>query len=222
MKNSIKRAQSRARLSFAERENQRSLAGGESNFRPKVKHIKKALLTLVALLALTTQAWATDPYEELTTADPQKSQKEFTSDPIKITGTCIDGDGFLIGSGETVTISALNGKIITKVEMTISYIDEDWDNGCAILSTPNATIEGTFEVGQTLTLTGANASEISLTTNVTDDTSPAVSIKTWKVYYGDAPSITPSPSPPSPSPAARATRPMSGRSPTACPPATCW
>ena len=60
MKNSIKRAQSQARLSFAERENQRSLAGGESNFRPKVKQLKKSLLTLVALLAVTTGAWATE------------------------------------------------------------------------------------------------------------------------------------------------------------------
>jgi len=52
MKNSIKRAQSRAGSSFAERE----------NFRPKVRQLKKTLLTLVALLALTTQAWATDVY----------------------------------------------------------------------------------------------------------------------------------------------------------------
>lgn len=48
MKNSIKRAQSQARLSFAERE----------NFRPKVRQLKKTLLTLVALLAVTTGAWA--------------------------------------------------------------------------------------------------------------------------------------------------------------------
>ena len=48
MKNSIKRAQSRAGSSFAERE----------NFRPKVKHLKKSLLTLVALFAISTGAWA--------------------------------------------------------------------------------------------------------------------------------------------------------------------
>ena len=48
MKNSIKRAQSQACLSFAERE----------NFRPKVRQLKKTLLTLVALLAVTTGAWA--------------------------------------------------------------------------------------------------------------------------------------------------------------------
>ena len=52
MKNSIKRAQSQANSSFAERE----------NFRPKVKQLKKTILTLVALLAVTTGAWATDVY----------------------------------------------------------------------------------------------------------------------------------------------------------------
>ena len=175
----FKREQSQARLRFAKCEKSRLLA--------------RTLLTLVALLALTTQAWAADPYEEFTTAEAIYTQKEFTGDHIKITGTYIDEDGFLIGAGETVTISALNGKIITKVEMTISYVNKDWDNSCAILSTPNATIEGRFEVGQKLTLTGANASEIVLTaTNGTDDT-PDVSIETWKVYYGDVPSITPVP-----------------------------
>ena len=49
MKNSIKRAQSQARLSFAERE----------NFRPKVRQIKKTILTLAALLlTAATGAWA--------------------------------------------------------------------------------------------------------------------------------------------------------------------
>ena len=52
MKNSIKRAQSQASSSFAERE----------NFRPKVKQLKKTILTLVALLAVTAGAWATDVY----------------------------------------------------------------------------------------------------------------------------------------------------------------
>ena len=175
----FKREQSQARLRFAKCEKSRLLA--------------RTLLTLVALLALTTQAWAADPYEEFTTADEDETQLEFTGQNIKITGTYIDEDGFLIGAGETVTISALNGKIITKVEMTISYVNEYWDNGCAILSTPNATIEGTFEVNETLTLTGANASEIMLTTTNGTDDATDVSIKTWKVYYGDAPSLTPVP-----------------------------
>jgi hypothetical protein len=50
MNNSIKRAQSQARLSFAERE----------NFRPKVRQYKKLMMTLALLLTAVTGAWATD------------------------------------------------------------------------------------------------------------------------------------------------------------------
>ena len=57
MKDSIKREQSQAGLSFAERKNQRSLAGGESNFRPKVKR-NRLLLLLALLLTAATGAWA--------------------------------------------------------------------------------------------------------------------------------------------------------------------
>ena len=55
---SIKREQSQAGLSFAERENRRSLAGGESNFRPQVKN--KLFLLLALLLTAATGAWAED------------------------------------------------------------------------------------------------------------------------------------------------------------------
>ena len=48
MNNSIKRAQSQARLSFAERE----------NFRPKVRQYKKLMMTLALLLTAVTGAWA--------------------------------------------------------------------------------------------------------------------------------------------------------------------
>ena len=53
---SIKREQSQAGLSFAESENRRSLAGGESKFRPQVKN--KLLLLLALLLTAATGAWA--------------------------------------------------------------------------------------------------------------------------------------------------------------------
>ena len=56
---SIKREQSQAGLSFAERENRRSLAGGESKFRPQVKN--KLLLLLVLLVAVVSGAWADEP-----------------------------------------------------------------------------------------------------------------------------------------------------------------
>ena len=64
MKHSIKREQSHARMSFAECENQRSLAEGESNVRATLKHMKLSfhlILTLAAMLTMAQTAWAIDP-----------------------------------------------------------------------------------------------------------------------------------------------------------------
>ncbi|MBP3768048.1 MAG: hypothetical protein J6I31_07210, partial [Prevotella sp.] len=61
MKHSIKREQSHARMSFAEYENQRSLAEGESNVRATLKHMKLSfnlILTLAAMLMMAQTAWA--------------------------------------------------------------------------------------------------------------------------------------------------------------------
>ena len=60
-KDSIKREQSQAGLSFAERKNRRSLAGGESNFRPQVKN--KLLLLLALLMTAATGAWAQEQWD---------------------------------------------------------------------------------------------------------------------------------------------------------------
>ena len=62
MKDSIKREQSQAGLSFAERKNRRSLAGGESNFRPKVKR-NRLFLLLALLLTAATGAWAQEQWD---------------------------------------------------------------------------------------------------------------------------------------------------------------
>ena len=97
MKNSIKRAQSQARLSFAERENQRSLAGGKSNFRPKVRQLKKTLLTLALLITAVTGAWATD-YTTLAVGDVIKVGDTFTP-----TAECAFNDNG-VHSGETYTL----------------------------------------------------------------------------------------------------------------------
>gem|GEM_PF-1290388 len=61
MKHSIKREQSHARMSFAEYENQRSLAEGESNVRATLKHMKLSfhlILTLAVMLTMAQTAWA--------------------------------------------------------------------------------------------------------------------------------------------------------------------
>ena len=63
MKHSIKREQSHAHMSFAEFENQRSLAEGESNVRATLKHMKLSfnlILTLAAMLTMAQTAWADD------------------------------------------------------------------------------------------------------------------------------------------------------------------
>ena len=61
MKHSIKREQSHARMSFAEFENQRSLAEGESNVRATLKHMKLSfhlILTLAVMLTMAQTTWA--------------------------------------------------------------------------------------------------------------------------------------------------------------------
>ena len=69
MKHSIKREQSHARMSFAECENQRSLAEGESNVRAMLKHMKLSfhlILTLAVMLTMAQTAWATTKIETRT------------------------------------------------------------------------------------------------------------------------------------------------------------
>ena len=70
MKHSIKREQSHARMSFAECENQRSLAEGESNVRATLKHMKLSfhlILTLVTMFTMAQTAWAATVKETRTT-----------------------------------------------------------------------------------------------------------------------------------------------------------
>ena len=126
MKNSIKRAQSQARLSFAERENQRSLAGGKSNFRPKVRQLKKTLLTLVALLAVTTGAWA-QTETLLTTITPTGKDTYSETTPGVVTVThdnshINDEYGWVwwdnLGS---VTVEAKEGYTITRCVFSQPY-----------------------------------------------------------------------------------------------------
>ena len=80
MNDSIKRVQSQAGLSFAERENQRSAAGGKANLRPEVKQkdfmksagrrgyspLARVMTLAVMLLAMAATAWAANTVTELT------------------------------------------------------------------------------------------------------------------------------------------------------------
>nr|MCR5435270.1 hypothetical protein [Bacteroidaceae bacterium] len=88
MKHSIKREQSHARMSFAEFENQRSLAEGESNVRATLKHMKLSfhlILTLAVMLTMAQTAWAVDVTWYMnsghgTTCNKSDHQAEFSSD----------------------------------------------------------------------------------------------------------------------------------------------
>ena len=114
MKHSIKREQSHARMSFAEFENQRSLAEGESNVRATLKHMKLSfhlILTLIVMLTMAQGAWATDNETKTFTL----SSVTGSSNPLSY-----DGKVFLsaqvgtVGKGSFISMSTpSSGKVGT-------------------------------------------------------------------------------------------------------------
>ena len=102
-------------------------------------HLKKYILTLVALLALTTQAWAEDPSESFTTTG---DQVEFTGEHFIITGTeNFEGLGFNVDNGRTITIASMNNEIITRVMLTFVDGYKYFGHGTA----DHGTIEYTYQ-----------------------------------------------------------------------------
>ena len=124
----IKREQSQARLSFAKREKSRLLA--------------KTILTLVALLALTTGAWADETkvtidasdYDEISTATSFSKEKDGItiafSSAKKLTSY------FELQSGTTVTITSTVGKIKSVVFPCPAMGTAKYGPGC--LGSPTA------------------------------------------------------------------------------------
>ena len=95
MKHSIIREQSHARMSFAECENQRSLAEGESNVRATIKHMKllfHLILTLVAMLMMAQTAGAATETRTVT----------FYMDGGASGNTSAQDDWTLVSSGKTL------------------------------------------------------------------------------------------------------------------------
>ena len=136
MKHSIKREQSHARMSFAECENQRSLAEGESNVRATLKHMKLSfnlILTLALMLTMAQTAWATDPvtktYAFSTRSIESNGSVLKMTDPDDNTSKTVItagsnnkftnyGSDLQIGAGGQFTIYPnINGKV-TRVELT--------------------------------------------------------------------------------------------------------
>ena len=149
-----------------------------------MKQLKKTLLTLVALLAVTAGAWAEES-ETINTATDETTV--YTGTHFKITASLgCDGDGIILWSGSTsgtATIEALNGENITKIEMHMSY-GGYW-------STYTTTTAGKLVA----TNSDSNANDISVTdinaTSVTigtsNDNEGWIQINKFVIYYGDAP-----------------------------------
>ena len=141
MKISIKREQSQAGLSFAERENRRSLAGGESNFRPQVKN--KLLLLLALLLTAATGAWAQEPATTYSVKmkDGTKDAKNWSiaSGEKSAKGDAADGLTGL-SEGEQVTIQYTGRLKVKGVKAT---------SDAAAPSVPDGAISGVFSVSDT-------------------------------------------------------------------------
>ena len=145
MKHSIKRERSHARMSFAECENQRSLAEGESNVRATLKHMKLSfhlILTLIVMLTMAQTAWADDVTWYMnsghgTTCNKSDHQAEFSSDGQTMLFTWTDteilfnygpdGEQFMfmdvLSNNLSVTFPYLEGTV-TAVELkNLSFFD---------------------------------------------------------------------------------------------------
>ena len=138
-------------------------------------------MTLALLLTAATGAWAEDS-ESITTTLPEAKtgSVEFTGTHFKITGQRADGDGMNLGSStkRTITISALNGEIITKVEMTIGFKFYSWE--WEVLST-KGNVSGNYTTGYNLTLTDVDVSEVTLSASNT--TTGYLQFNKFKIFY---------------------------------------
>jgi len=138
-------------------------------------------MTLALLITAATGAWAEES-ESITTTLPEAKtgSVEFTGTHFKITGQRADGDGMNLGSStkRTITISALNGEIITKVEMTISFKFYSWE--WEVLST-KGNVSGNYTTGYNLTLTDVDVSEVTLSASNT--TTGYLQFNKFKIFY---------------------------------------
>lgn len=138
-------------------------------------------MTLALLITAVGGAWAEES-ESITTTLPEAKtgSVEFTGTHFKITGQRADTDGMNLGSStnRTITISALNGEIITKVEMTISFKFYSWE--WEVLST-KGNVSGEYTTGKKLTLTDVDVSEVTLSASNT--TTGYLQFNKFKIFY---------------------------------------
>ena len=138
-------------------------------------------MTLALLITAVAGAWAQES-ESITTTLPEAKtgSVEFTGTHFKITGQRADKDGMNLGSStkRTITISALNGEIITKVEMTQSFKFYTWE--WEVLST-KGNVSGNYTTGYNLTLTDVDVSEVTLSASNT--TTGYLQFNKFKIFY---------------------------------------
>ena len=88
------------------------------NKKIMIHKFSRYLLTLVALLAMTTGAWAEEESESFTTT---ATQTTYTGEHFTITcQNAGDGDGINIGQGKTFTITSKGNENITRVTLHYS------------------------------------------------------------------------------------------------------
>ena len=117
--------------------------------------IKKTILTLVALLAVTTGAWAQEQSETIVTTDYTVEGTHFT---ISNNDHFADSDGMNADGG--ITVTSKNGETITKVVISCTWDPGNVNDGNTSVSS------GTKEItngGGTITVTGVNASTFTFT-----------------------------------------------------------
>ena len=172
MNNSIKRAQSQARLSFAERE----------NFRPKVRQYKKLMMTLALLLTAVMGAWAAEKSETLATNNGELVYTgvhfKVTADALSSNYICVRDSRSISEGQKNVTIETLDGQNISKLDLQIKNIE-----GASINNMSAGTGILNFDTNTyVLTITKVDAPSLLLCLTEADQ-SGVISISSVTYYY---------------------------------------
>lgn len=157
-----------------------------------MKQLKKTLLTLVALLAVTTGAWAEEQSETITTAT--KGTTVYTGTHFKITASYnCDADGIYLFSNNhgTATIESLNGENITKIEMHMTYGGRKATKTTTTAGQLVAT--DSSESANDISVINVNATSVEIGTTVEALDGTVVQIDKFVIYYGAASSGTSGP-----------------------------
>ena len=146
--------------------------------------ILSLLLTLVLMLGLmpgmSLTAYAADSSYEFTTS---YNVLTYTNNIITVTAGYCDGDGFNLMNGEApVQITAVDGWMITKIEMVCKYVNGPYNADEITATNGTVTTQGTISKGTTVTIDNINANSTSISRNAHG----WVQFNQFKIYYGIA------------------------------------